>query len=108
MRRGLTLVELVIVVMVIGILLAIAVPGWMATRERTRTQACMGTLRQIDEAKHRMVMERELTSEQDIDESMLYDVYLKGEGLEPCPSGGSYTIGRADEPAQCSIHGARP
>ena len=49
-ERGFTLVEIMIVVLIIGILLAIAVPSFMNARERSRANACRANLRQIQAA----------------------------------------------------------
>src|ERR1022692_1316449 len=48
--NGYTLIEIMIVVMVVGILLAIAVPNFIRARGTTRLQAIVSNLRQIDTA----------------------------------------------------------
>jgi prepilin-type N-terminal cleavage/methylation domain-containing protein len=55
-ERGFTLVEIMIVVLIIGILLAIAVPSFMNARERSRANACRSNLRQIQAAKEQWAM----------------------------------------------------
>jgi type II secretion system protein G len=55
-ERGFTLVEIMIVVLIIGILLAIAVPSFMNARERSRANACRANLRQIQAAKEQWAM----------------------------------------------------
>src|SRR4028118_930680 len=56
-RRGFTLIEIMIVVLIIGILLAIAVPNFVKARESSRTKACVSNLKQIDSAKEQWAMD---------------------------------------------------
>ena len=55
--KGFTLVEIMIVVLIIGILMAIAVPNFMKARQSSRQKSVISNLRQIDGAKERWAME---------------------------------------------------
>jgi prepilin-type N-terminal cleavage/methylation domain-containing protein len=50
--RGFTLVEIMIVVFVIGLLLAIAIPSFVKAREETRTTLCIENMRVILHSSH--------------------------------------------------------
>lgn len=60
-KAGFTLVEIMIVVLIIGILLAIAIPNFVAARESSRAKACIGNLKQIDSATQQYCMDQKLS-----------------------------------------------
>ena len=61
-KTGFTLVEIMIVVLIIGILLAIAIPNFVAARESARAKSCVGNLKQIDSAKQQSAMDNKLAA----------------------------------------------
>ncbi len=56
--KGFTLVEIMIVVLIIGILMAIAVPNFIKARSNSRLQTVVANLKQIDSAKEQWAMEK--------------------------------------------------
>ena len=60
-KAGFTLVEIMIVVLIIGILLAIAIPNFVSARESSRAKACVGNLKQVDSAKQQSSMDNKLS-----------------------------------------------
>ncbi|HPP75075.1 MAG TPA: prepilin-type N-terminal cleavage/methylation domain-containing protein, partial [Armatimonadota bacterium] len=102
-KGGFTLIEIMIVVLIIGFLLAIAIPNFMKARETSRAKSCQGNLRQIETAKEQWAMDTKAASTASPDASDLVDEYMKGtpDTLPDCPSGGKYTIGTLQVRPSC-------
>ena len=61
-RSGFTLVEIMIVVAIIALLAAIAVPNFLRARKRSQATATLETLRMIDGAKDQYALENAKSS----------------------------------------------
>ena len=101
--KGFTLIEIMIVVLIIGILLAIAVPNFMNARETSRAKACVSNLKQIDAAKEQWAMDHDATNGGAVVDSEV-NGYIKG-GAPHCPSGGTYTYNAVGTDPTCSVGG---
>ena len=93
---GFTLVEIMIVVAIIGLLAAIAIPNFVKARQTAQTNACINNLRVIDGAKNQYALERGLANGDTTPTSITLAPYL-GHGsaatFPTCPIGQSaYTI----------------
>src|ERR1043166_6068303 len=95
-RKGFTLVEIMIVVLIIGILLAIAIPNFVKARETSRTKSCIANLKQIEAAKEQWAMDNRASTTATPGTTDLYctNAYVKNTPV--CPSGGTYTISAMD------------
>jgi prepilin-type N-terminal cleavage/methylation domain-containing protein len=103
-KAGFTLVEIMIVVAIIGLLAAIAIPNFVKARTTAQTNACIANLKQIDGATQQWALENKKATGDtpDFTAAGVFS-YLKGSALPVCPSGGTYTQGTVGASPACSI-----
>ena len=101
-KSGFTLVEVMIVVAIVGMLAAIAIPNFVKARTVAQRNACIANLKQIDGAKNTWAMEQKKTSTDTPVATDLYGAsnYIRDEPT--CPANGTYTFEQVRLKPTCS------
>ena len=98
---GFTLVEIMIVVAIIGLLAAIAVPNFAQARTNARRSTCINNMRLIDAAKEQYALENNKDTATTPAAGDLTP-YLKGNAMPTCSAQGVYTINAIGTLPVCS------
>ena len=108
-RAGFPLVEIMIVVAIIGLLAAIAIPNFIKARATSQQNACINNLKQISGAIDEWALETGQSSGASVASVSTVSAYIRlnaNSSVPGCPAGGTYTttsVGTVPE-VTCSLN----
>ncbi len=97
-KTGFTLVEIMIVVLIIGILLAIAVPNFINARTTSRQQTVLGNLKQVDTAMEQWAMDKGKKAGDAVVQADLEPDYVKKWPTGPLDAAVKYEVASVGTP----------
>src|SRR6185369_14286200 len=95
-------VEIMIVVAIIGLLAAIAIPNFVKARTTAQKNACIANLKQIDGAVQQWALENKKAGTAAVGTTDILD-FLKGSSLPLCPAAGTYATSSVSETPTCTL-----
>ena len=93
-----------IVVAIIGLLAAIAIPNFIKAREASQKNACIANLKQIDGAKQTWALETKQITTATPTEDLLFGptLYIRDTPMCPAQTTWAYTLGAVSAKVTCA------
>jgi prepilin-type N-terminal cleavage/methylation domain-containing protein len=104
-QSGMTLIEVLTVVSIVGLLAVLALPNYQQSRGRAARTACIDNLRLIEGAKHQWALDfRKSSADTPLDADLFgSSAYVRAKPA--CPADGDYILNPVSTPAVCSQEG---
>lgn len=108
MKQGFTLVEIMIVVAIIGLLAAIAIPSFMKARTQSQANACINNLRQIESGKEQWALEAKQAQGAAVVTASVMAFIKNPTAVTNCPGGGTIAFENVGTNATCTLSSSTP
>jgi prepilin-type N-terminal cleavage/methylation domain-containing protein len=103
LNSAFTLVEIMIVVAIIGLLAAIAIPNFLKAQTEAKRTACTANLQTINGAKITWALEARKGNSDTPTDGDLFGPTLYVSAKPACPANGNYSLNQVDTKAACSV-----
>ena len=96
----------VIVVAIIGLLAAIAIPNFVKARERSQVNSCIANLKQMEGAKATWALEQKKVDTDTPVDTDLFGATAYVKNKPECPGGGTYDLNAVSTKVSCTLAGS--
>ena len=102
-KTGFTLIEIFIVILILALLIAVAMPNFIKTRNEVIYMTCLSNLRKLDDSVNRYAVS---SGESFGDEVFFTDIIPGFLKIRPqCPAEGTYALNLIGQKPTCSVEG---